>query len=49
MKLSLPVSVILFTSAAWAQLSPWFDPLVQVKQFLQLSDTQLQTIPHEQR
>ena len=34
----------LFASSAEAQPGRWFDPLAQVKQFLQLSDSQLQTI-----
>ena len=36
---------VLSVGSAWAQLPPTFyQPLSQVKQFLQLSDSQLQTI-----
>lgn len=46
MKLSfLTAPIIFFTTSAWAQPNPWFyQPLAQLKDFLQLSDSQLQTI-----
>ncbi len=46
MKLSFSATVVLFAGSAWAQTNPFysFQPLGQVKQFLQLSDSQLQTI-----
>jgi hypothetical protein len=45
MKLSIPSLLLLIVASAWAQPNPWFyQPLAQVKDFLQLSDSQLQTI-----
>lgn len=47
MKLSLPATLLLIVASAWAQTvpNPWFyQPLQQVQQFLQLTDSQLQTI-----
>jgi hypothetical protein len=45
MKLSFPATVVLFVTSAWAQPNPWFyQPLEQVKEFLKLSDSQLQAI-----
>jgi hypothetical protein len=45
MKLSSSLFLVLFTAPAWAQSNPWFyQPLGQLKDFLQLSDSQLQTI-----
>ena len=43
MKFLLPLAVLLAGVPAAAQLR-WFEPLVQLKQFLQLTDSQLQTI-----
>jgi len=43
MKFLLPLAVLLAAVPAAAQLR-WFEPLVQLKQFLQLTDSQLQTI-----
>ena len=45
MKLSFLIVVALFAASAWAQPNPWFyQPLGQVQQFLQLTDSQLQTV-----
>jgi hypothetical protein len=45
MKPSLPATLLLIAASTWAQSNPWFyQPLAQVKDFLQLSDAQLQTI-----
>src|SRR5215472_14056567 len=45
MKLSLTATLLMIGASAWAQPNPWFyQPLGQVQQFLQLTDTQLQTI-----
>jgi len=44
MKLSFPAFLLLIVVPAWAQPPQFFQPLGQVKQFLQLSDSQVQTI-----
>ncbi|MCZ2078565.1 MAG: hypothetical protein LC130_26665 [Bryobacterales bacterium] len=45
MKLSFSATLLALCAPAWAQTNPWFyQPLGQVKGFLQLSDGQLQTI-----
>jgi len=45
MKLSLTATLLMIGASAWAQPNPWlYQPLGQVQQFLQLTDTQLQTI-----
>ena len=45
MKLSIPVTLLLMCASAWAQTDRWFyQPLGQLKDFLQLSDGQLQSI-----
>lgn len=44
MKLSFPTIVLLTIASASAQLNPYYQPLGQVKEFLQLSDSQLQSI-----
>ena len=45
MTLSFPATLLLAVASASAQTSPWFyPPLGQVRQFLQLTDSQLQTI-----
>ena len=45
MKLSFPSALLLTIASAWAQPGQWFyQPLGQVKDFVQLSDSQLQTI-----
>lgn len=46
MKLGFATTLFLFGNLVWGQSNPWFDynPLAQVKEFLQLSDSQLQTI-----
>ncbi len=46
MKLSFSAMLLLIAASAWAQPNPfkWYQPLGQVKAFLQLSDGQLQTI-----
>jgi hypothetical protein len=41
---SLPAVVLLFAASALAQPNRWFDALAQLRQFLALSDSQLQTI-----
>src|SRR5215831_21240883 len=45
MKLSLTATLLMIGASAWAQPNPWlYQPLGQVQQFLQLTDTQLQSI-----
>src|SRR3979409_2284018 len=45
MKLSLPATLVLFVTSAWAQPNQWFyQPLGQIKEFLKLSDSQVQAI-----
>lgn len=45
MRLSFSVVIVLFAGSAWAQSSPApYQPLTLVKEFLQLSDSQAQSI-----
>jgi hypothetical protein len=44
MKLSFPAGILIFAAVASAQPSQLFQPLARLKDYLQLSDAQLQTI-----
>src|ERR1043165_4086346 len=44
MKPLYPATLILFATSTWAQSQWFYQPLAQIKEFLQLSDSQLQTI-----